>query len=78
MSSWANEPLQFVVKWHCPHCYTTETPIYFRSPRNGDGSRSQRCICKRCSKRWVRVVELPTEFDDYSLPNFGNEDIDHE
>jgi len=69
--SWADAPLTFVVAPHCPRCLALR-PVIVRSEANGDGSVTRKAVCRRCSKKFKIVVELPdsgssdfdTEYDD--------------
>ena len=58
MTTWDTAPLVFVEAICCPHCGALR-PIIVRTSQGGDGSRSRRCVCRRCSRRFVVVVELP-------------------
>jgi len=69
MSTWSDVPYLFVPMVSCPFCRSTR-PITIRSEQAGDGSTSRRCICRKCSRRFVVVLE-PPERD--TLPDSGNE-----
>lgn len=58
---WSAVPLVFipVVRPTCPHCGSQRLTIV-RSEKGGDGSVSRKCVCNRCSKPLLVVVE-PTE-----------------
>ena len=58
MTSWQNAPFIFVDAICCPACGDTR-PIVVRSDRGDDGSRSRRCICRECSRRYIAVIEIP-------------------
>jgi len=59
--AWHDAPLQVLPLPACPFCGDEERPIKVRSSRAGDGATWQRCVCKKCSRRWQRVF----------LPNSG-------
>lgn len=65
--AWNECPLQVLPRPRCPHCSTTAIPILVRSERAEDGSSWQRCICKGCSQRFLRVLTT-----NESLPSFGD------
>lgn len=59
---WSKAP--FVELWlpppppppSCPFCQSTSHAIV-KTIDNGDGSRMRRCVCNRCSERFIIVVE---------------------
>ncbi len=67
--NWDSAPLVFVTAPACPVCLSVK-PMIVRSEQGGDGSTSRKCVCRRCSSRFVLVIEAP-------LPEFGKtaEDI---
>lgn len=70
---WSVAPMAFVVAPHCPRCGALR-PIIVRSmPREADGSSSRRCVCRKCSRPFVLVIEPPREPEE-PLPNFGRTD----
>lgn len=56
VTRWADAPIVFVVAATCPNCRAPK-PIIVRSQSETDGSVSRKCICRRCSKRFVIVLE---------------------
>ena len=61
---WADAPLQFVERPSCPHCGSCQTPDIVRSGRESDGSTWRRCVCRECSCRFVRVLEISEALPD--------------
>ncbi len=68
MSSWSDAEIVFVQAIACPYCQALRPIVVRSSPIESDGSRTRRCICRRCSRRFVVVVEPP----EGTLPSFGN------
>lgn len=67
MTAWSDAPLVFIEAVACPHCGAGK-PITLRSVRCAtDGSVARRSVCRRCSRRFVVVVEPPEP-----LPDFGS------
>jgi hypothetical protein len=56
--AWHNVPCVFIVAPHCPVCFAGR-PIIVRSEANGDGSKTRKAVCRRCSEKFKIVVELP-------------------
>jgi transcriptional regulator NrdR family protein len=56
MTSWHECEIQVIPLAKCPFCDTTERPILVRSSRADDGSSWQRCVCRQCSQRFLRVL----------------------
>ncbi len=65
--SWADAPCVFVVLPTCPDCGGGSW-VNVRTEQNGDGSRTRKCVCRRCSGRFKIVAE--------PLPDSGNCDLD--
>jgi len=54
---WCTAAICFVVRPACPSC-GSEAYIAIRSmPRESDGSRTLRVVCKKCSTRYLIVSE---------------------
>lgn len=70
--TWHNAEIVFVPAVACPHCHATRL-ITVRSDRGGDGSVSRKSICRRCSMRFVVVIE-PAEENSEPLPEFGSDE----
>lgn len=70
MSDWDQEPILFLTPAHCPHCLALR-PIIIRTSDNGDGSKTRRCVCRECSRRFVLCVEPPE-----TLPEVGSEGVE--
>jgi transposase-like protein len=58
MTTWRFAPFTIRVSDHCPTCLSTDA-IHVRTQSERDGSRSRRYICRRCSQRYVVVIEPP-------------------
>ncbi len=73
MTTWNEAPMIFVPIVQCPRC-KHQGHITVRSmPVESDGSRAKRCVCRRCSMRFV-VVSEPDESEFLeALPKFGRE-----
>jgi thiol-disulfide isomerase/thioredoxin len=71
VTSWAEAEIVFLVAPHCPFCYSLR-PIIVRSEQAGDNSVTRRCVCRKCSKRFIIAVEPPEGFSE-SVPNFGRD-----
>lgn len=56
--SWADADLVFVTAIHCPRCLTTK-PVIVRTVTENDHSVTRRYVCRRCSKRFIVVIEPP-------------------
>lgn len=69
-TNWTDAPLVFIQAATCPACGAGR-PLTVRSAQGGDGSVSRRSVCRRCSQRFVVVVEFPEP-----LPDFGRDDLD--
>ena len=67
MTAWSGAPIIFVHAICCPRCKALRPIIVRSSPIEADGSRSRRCICRRCSQRFVVVIEPPGD-----VPDFGS------
>ena len=67
---WDTVPIVFTTILHCPSCLATR-PIPVRVQRCSDGSKSRKYVCRKCSKPFVLVVELPER-----LPLNGKVDYD--
>ena len=63
MPNWNDAPICFVYLPACPLCGASEY-IHVRSASNGDGSRTERAICRFCSEPF-KIVREP-------LPDSGN------
>lgn len=61
---WNEAPLQVLTlpTLACPFCASATKPILVRSSQTADGARWQRCVCRKCSRRWQRVF-LPSSGD---------------
>lgn len=72
MSSWTDCKIVFVIRPCCPHC-GHERHLTIRSmPRESDGSKTLRCVCTRCSGRYLIVTEVGEPDEDFEpLPDFG-------
>ncbi|HJN08473.1 MAG TPA: hypothetical protein QF564_07255 [Pirellulaceae bacterium] len=68
MNTWIDAPMVFVTAPACPVCLSVK-PMIIRSEQGGDGSTSRKCVCRRCSSRFVLVIEPP-------LPEFGRAELD--
>jgi hypothetical protein len=55
---WSHAPCVFVHAPACPSCGSLDL-LTIRSEQNGDGSTTRKTICRRCSKKFKVVVELP-------------------
>jgi hypothetical protein len=55
---WESAPFVFVPKALCPFCLF-DGYIRTRTEAGGDGSVTKKVVCKKCSKRYKIVVELP-------------------
>jgi transposase-like protein len=75
MSSWSDAPIVFLPQKKCPFCRHTRF-IHVWSELGGDNSRSQRQICRSCSKRVIFVLEDDAEESSTEIPNRGNLDFD--
>ncbi len=74
MSTWLEAPPVFVTIPRCPHC-GHRGHISIRSmPSESDGSKTLRCVCKRCSQRYLIVSELDEEESFAPLPSYGTHD----
>ena len=66
-NDWQDAPMIFRELVACPTCSTAQKPIIIRTMgREPDGSYSRRCVCRKCSRRFVTVFEPPE-----SLPETG-------
>ncbi len=70
MSHWDQAELVFLTRPLCPYC-RHEKWISIRTLQGGDGSSSRRCICRKCSRRFILVFEPPDEPPEF-LPKFGS------
>lgn len=61
--SWSDAPAVFVVAPACPTCGNRQWRS-IRSEDNGDGSKTLRVVCRRCSARFKIVTEP-------GLPDYG-------
>ena len=55
-SSWNNAPFVFIPAITCPNGHRDYFVIKV-FPTESDGSKTRRCICRKCSQRFVVVVE---------------------
>lgn len=60
---WSSVTMVFTVEMHCPECLAIR-PIVIRTEQAGDGSKSRKCICRKCSEAFLVVIEPP-------VPIFG-------
>ena len=67
--SWTDAPFCFVVRVGCPFCGSTDR-IIVRTQSESDGSKSQKSVCKACSRRFIVIHEDPP------LPKVGKADSD--
>lgn len=58
MTAWDAVPITFLQAVTCPHC-GCGARVIIRTLQGGDGSKSQRSVCRRCSRRFLVVWELP-------------------
>lgn len=52
----------------CPKCGESRPTIVRSMPKESDGSYSRRCMCRKCSTRFVVVFESPE-----NLPTIGRD-----
>ena len=76
VSSWSDCPAVFVKIPRCPHPHCGHHGhIAIRSmPRESDGSKTKRVVCKRCSGRYL-IVSEPSEESFDSLPDYGSSEF---
>lgn len=72
--SWTDAPMVFIPAVACPDCRAVK-PIIIRSTRENDGSTTRRCVCRRCSVRFLAIIEPPEEIEE-PLPKIGNDESD--
>jgi hypothetical protein len=65
---WSDAPIVFLTGKSCPHCGGRKF-IHCWTDANGDGSRTQRQICKRCSRRVLFVIEFPPSGENRRRPS---------
>lgn len=56
--SWFDAPCVVIVAPACPYC-SARRPVIVRSEANGDGTTTRKAVCRRCSRKFKIVVELP-------------------
>jgi len=57
---WDSVPIVFILprpRARCPNCSSTDMQIIRVMPRESDGSKSRRCVCNKCSRPCVVVVD---------------------
>ena len=67
VATWLDAPPVFIPRPACPHCGHPRWITVRSMARESDGSQSRRCVCRRCSQRFVLVFEIPED----SLPIVG-------
>ena len=72
MTTWLDATAVFVKVPRCPKCGGREYITIRSMARESDGSKTKRCVCKRCSGRFLIVSE---ESDEEFLPDFGGSDF---
>jgi hypothetical protein len=74
---WSNVPRVTVYLPHCPFCRGTR-PIWIRTEASGDGTKTQKAICRICSRPFKIFHDLPPggnlDFD----PGYYSGDDDNE
>jgi transcriptional regulator NrdR family protein len=71
MTTWLDAVPVFVTIPRCPFCGSRERILIRSMPTETDGSKTKRCVCKRCSRRYLIV----SEDSEDSLPIFGDSDF---
>ncbi len=71
MTTWNDTPICFVTRASCPACGCCQYIAIRSMPRESDGSKTLRVVCRRCSGRFLIVSEPPEE-NFARLPEFGN------
>lgn len=72
MTSWDAAPTVVVYRPLCPVCGASER-VLVRSVDQGDGSRLQLAVCRRCSGRFRILVEVPEVGNLETLPAYSHE-----
>ena len=75
VTSWSDCPAVSIPIPRCPHC-GHHGHISIRSmPTEGDGSKTLRVVCRRCSGRYL-IVSEPDEAESFdSLPSYGSSEF---
>lgn len=73
MNTWQSVMTIAIARCRCPHCGSLEPPHIVRSLAGGDGSTTRRCICRRCSVRFLLVID-PDVWPEV-LPATGSDEL---
>jgi hypothetical protein len=69
MTTWADAPTILIPIATCPACGSVDR-ILVRSIDQGDGSRLQLAVCRRCSSRYRILLEIPSAGNCDMLPEY--------
>jgi len=64
-TTWSTVPTVFVVRPACPFCGCERYVAVRSMATESDGSKTLRCVCRRCSGRFLVVTE-PGEREEFS------------
>ncbi len=75
---WPTCPMVVVPQMHCPRCLAVRPIVVRTMPAERDGSVTRRCVCSRCSARFLWIIEPPEELlPEELLPAIGSRpDVD--